>query len=268
MAAKRQGARTRTPQQKYAFLWRLVADTGLSLAAKAVTTALLLRFHNAKTGRCDPSISRLAKTVGIGRRTVFNAIDELRDTGWITVKSTHGGAPSHTNQYAFDFDRTASASPSTGAPNAPPTGANSARVHEMPPTGAKSAHEPSRTTSPFGAGGGGKAGQRAPDGALEKFEELRALWQRPHGMNAVKVQAAFNRAIRDGVAPELLLESARRWIQVVEPTYLPALERWLDDGAWRNDPPMRRRNSSLRPSAAEVAAGLAEGAARDEEGAS
>ena len=32
---------------------------------------------------------------------------------------------------------------------------------------------------------------------------------------------------------------------------------WLDNGAWRNDPPTRRSNGHHKPSAAEVAAGLA-----------
>ena len=45
---------------------------------------------------------------------------------------------------------------------------------------------------------------------------------------------------------------------------LPApLEQWLDDGAWRNDPPIRRNDSQHKPSAAEVAANLAREAERN-----
>ena len=100
--------------------------------------------------------------------------------------------------------------------------------------------------------------RRAPDGAAAEFEELRQLWQRPYGMNVAKALAAFNRVAGDGDTPAaVILESARRWVAAREPAFLPALERWLDDGAWRNDPPARRNNSQRKASAVEVAVRLA-----------
>ena len=121
MSKARQGTRKRVPPQKYAFLWRLMADTALSPSAKVVATTLLLKFHNTKTGQCNPSIGALTKTTGLSRRTIFYAITELRDGGWITVESTGGGSPTHTNQYSFDFGGVTSTAPppvtacSTGA---------------------------------------------------------------------------------------------------------------------------------------------------------
>ena len=103
MSKARQGTRKRVPPQKYAFLWRLMADTVLSPPAKVVATTLLLKFHNTKTGRCNPSIGALTKTTGLSRRTIFYAVTELRDAGWIAVQSTGGGSPTHTNKYSFDF---------------------------------------------------------------------------------------------------------------------------------------------------------------------
>jgi hypothetical protein len=109
--------------------------------------------------------------------------------------------------------------------------------------------------------------QRAPGGALEEFEELRQLWQRPYGTNEAKALAAFNRIIGDGdVLPAGILESAGRWVAATEPDRLQPLERWLDDGAWRNNPPARRNSSNRKRSAAEVAAGLAMAATREEGG--
>jgi hypothetical protein len=258
--------RKRTPRQKFDFFWQIWAETTLSLAAKGVATTLLLQFHNAKTSRCNPSIVSIAKTAGISRRAVFNAIAELKDAGWIAIDSTRGGSSSHTNKYSFDFGCMKPTASPTGANGAPHTGAKSARVHEMPPRGAQNAHEPLRTTHPSGVGGEGEqiSPHRAPDGAAAEFEELRQLWQRPHGMNVPKALAAFNRVTGDGeVASAIILESARRWVAAREPAFLPALERRLDDGAWRNDPPTQRSNSHRKPSAAEEAANLAREAERN-----
>jgi hypothetical protein len=135
----------------------------------------------------------------------------------------------------------------------------------MHSTGAQFAHEPLRTTRPSGGGWGEEISpRRAPDGAAAEFEELRQLWQRPYGMNVAKALAAFDRVTGDDdVAPALILERARRWVAAREPAYLPPLERWLDDGAWRNEPPVRRSNSHHKPSAAEVAANLAREAERN-----
>jgi len=155
--------------------------------------------------------------------------------------------------------------PPTGAPDAPPTGANDAPgangapVHEMPSTGAQFAHEPLRTTRPSGGWDGEEISpRRAPDGAAAEFEELRQLWQRPYGMNLAKALAAFNRVAGDGDTPAaVILESARRWVAAREPAFLPKLEEWLANGAWRNDPPVRRVNDQHKESAVEVAVRLA-----------
>jgi hypothetical protein len=260
MSKARQGTRKRVPPQKYAFLWRLMADAVISSPAKVVATTLLLKFHNTKTGRCNPSIGALTKTTGLSRRTIFYAVTELRDAGWVAVQSTGGGSPTHTNKYSFDFGGVRSTAPPTSAQDAPLTGANGAPMHEMPSTGAQFAHEPLRTTHPSGGWGGEEISlRRAPDGAAAEFEELRQLWQRPYGTNVAKALAAFNRVTGDDVSPELILESARRWVAAREPAFLPALERWLDDGAWRNEPPARQSNGHHKPSAAEVAARLARG---------
>ncbi len=176
-----------------------------------------------------------------------------------------------THKYRFDFGGVRSTAPPTGAPDAPLTGANDAPgangapVHEMHSTGAQFAHEPLRTTRPSGGGWGEEISpRRAPHGAAAEFEELRQLWQRPYGMNVAKALAAFDRVTGDDdVAPALILERARRWVAAREPAYLPPLERWLDDGAWRNEPPVRRSNSHHKPSAAEVAANLAREAERN-----
>src|SRR3954453_19408043 len=99
MARSRQGAGKRTAPQKFGFYWRMMAAPVLSASAKCVAAALLLKFHNAKTGRCNPSVPAIAKVIGRTGRAVFPAFVEPKDSGWIPVESTLGGSSSHTNQY-------------------------------------------------------------------------------------------------------------------------------------------------------------------------
>ena len=141
--------RKRTPKQKFDFYWRIWADTTLSLAARAVANALLLKFHNEKTGRCNPGIPGIAETAGISRRAVYYAITELKDAGWLAVESIQGGGPTCTNRYSFDFKRMKSAAAPTGANNALSTGAKNALVSaNCARTPAQFAPELLRTTAP------------------------------------------------------------------------------------------------------------------------
>ena len=155
-------------------------------------------------------------------------------------------------------------------------------------------NEPSITTSPFGAGGGGGAARRAPcgapaeeddptemeeaDGGLDgaevlspleaQFNDLCDVWAaKPHGISRPKAWKAF-RAVCEDYAGNDVLASASTWAAAVEARYLPRLEAWLVDGAWLNEPPLRRysngHGSNHKRSAAEVAAELATTASQRE----
>jgi hypothetical protein len=234
--------RKRTPKQKYALYWRIWADTTLSLPAKAVATALLLKFHNEKTGRCDPGAGSIAKAIGISRRTVFNAIAELKDAGWIAVKSIQGGGPNCTNRYSFDFKRMKSASPTDSAQDAPSTSAQDSLVHETTHDSAQSAHELLITTRPSGEGCVVSNMALAPDGAApleEKFEQLCFLWRhRTHGVNKAKALKAFEAVCADHDG-DAVLASAFKWAAVTPPQFMQKLEEWLANGAWLNEPSRR-----------------------------
>ena len=66
--------RTRLPGQHGGVLKR----TGL-----AVLRALVLRFQNAHSGRCDPSLSALADAAGCSRSTVVEALQRLLTAGLV-----------------------------------------------------------------------------------------------------------------------------------------------------------------------------------------
>jgi predicted transcriptional regulator len=65
--------------------------------------AVLIEHFNRRTGRCDPSIGRIAKLLSIHRRTVMRSIKHLESAGIIRTHR-HGGH-SNSNQYAPDWAR-------------------------------------------------------------------------------------------------------------------------------------------------------------------
>jgi hypothetical protein len=128
----------------YQLLWALMADDGLSAAAKCVATILLLQFRNHQTAQCNPSFATIAERVGRKRRAVIDAINELKGRGWLKWEGTAGGSSANTNNFQFLF-RTTSAADCT------PTGASDDTGAVEHTTGAAertrpvqyTAHEPS-----------------------------------------------------------------------------------------------------------------------------
>jgi hypothetical protein len=78
-----------------------MADERLSAAAKCVATVLLLQFRNHKTSVCNPSFTTIAQCVGRKRRSVIDAINELKELGWMDWEGTAGGSPTNTNNFQF-----------------------------------------------------------------------------------------------------------------------------------------------------------------------
>ena len=221
---------------KFKFMQRVLIDPTLSPSAKCVAVSLLTIWRNSKTGQCNPSLGTIAKTIGLARRTVIDAIAELRRSGWVEVGSTGGGSQRNTNRYKFDFSRALLAGADKDA------GAKSAPVQKMSVPVQKTAHEPLKNPSPFqGEGEGEDTWRRAPDGAppeKEDFGEFWQLWQRGHGDDGEKVRKAFACAVAEHGA-EHVLASARRWVAAREPQYLPEPVKWLA-GGWQTNPPAKR----------------------------
>jgi hypothetical protein len=85
----------------YLVLWAIMADERLSAAAKCVAIVLLLQFRNHKTSVCNPSFTTIAQCVGRKRRSVIDAINELKELGWMDWEGTAGGRPTNTNNFQF-----------------------------------------------------------------------------------------------------------------------------------------------------------------------
>lgn len=76
-----------------------------------VLKALLNRFLNLGTGRCDPSANAIAKAANVARSAVFKALDRLEAAGFLTrfqrLKTKRKDGIWHTTQdtnaYRFNF---------------------------------------------------------------------------------------------------------------------------------------------------------------------
>ncbi|MCR4267086.1 helix-turn-helix domain-containing protein [Nitratireductor sp. ZSWI3] len=77
---------------------------GLSGNTRRVAGALLEHF-NQKTGRCDPSVERLARLLGIGRATIFRALDEICKGDGALFEIVSGGGRANCNFYRPRWDR-------------------------------------------------------------------------------------------------------------------------------------------------------------------
>jgi hypothetical protein len=85
---------------KAALASSIAADDRLRASDKVVAFALLFRFHNTKTGQCNPSYEMLGESCCLGRRAVIEAINRLETAGWLTVERTNGGR-NRRNQFRF-----------------------------------------------------------------------------------------------------------------------------------------------------------------------
>ena len=75
-----------------------VVLTDRSLSAKArLVYARLLKYHNQKTGQCNPSEERLGLDLGYSDRSIRTALRELDDIEYIDIR--RGGGRRISNQY-------------------------------------------------------------------------------------------------------------------------------------------------------------------------
>jgi hypothetical protein len=225
---------------KLIFIENVLKDSVLSLCAKGVLISLVTIWRNNDRGQCNPGFDTIAKTLGLSRRKVIEAIAELKQAGWIEIVSTKGGSKYNTNRYKIDLTRTASdvayqCTVCTGAPDSP--------VHRMSSTGAQNAHKP--LLEPLAAFSGegerdNSARRRAANAAPPRQEEETAwsefsqLWQRGWPDDMVEVRKAFDRAVAAHGA-EAILASARQWVAARQPRFLPEPIKFLS-GAWKANP--------------------------------
>ena len=71
------------------WLCAVIAASGLSPITVRLAVKLGI-FFNCKTGQCNPGYARLAREIGISRRSVIRAIAALEADGWIAIVRSDG----------------------------------------------------------------------------------------------------------------------------------------------------------------------------------
>lgn len=96
---------TASPLDRLKWAAAVTQDPELTAGAK-ILSPVLAYMANAKTGKCSPSVGRLAKLTGQGPRAVQLGLGALRDRGWLSYKAGPGGyARSSCNTYTLNFDK-------------------------------------------------------------------------------------------------------------------------------------------------------------------
>jgi hypothetical protein len=171
-----------TPAQ-YLALWAIISDEQLSASAKCVATVLLLKFRNHKTNQCNPGFSTLAKCVGRKRRSVIDALNELKAAGWIDWEGTKGGSPANTNHYQFFLKPRPVQQTAPVQPNAP-TGAVEC-TKPVQHTAHELSIEPSERPKPLSAKQGVKVRHGSPEA-----DQWRRYWAARGDLRSLVIAAS------------------------------------------------------------------------------
>lgn len=129
----------RTPLH-YKVLWGIMADPNVQAPSKCVAAVMLLKFRNHQTGLCNPSFATLATCVGRKRRSVIDAVNDLRANGWLNWEGTAGGSQKNTNNFEFLMKE-------TGTEFCTPTGAEGDTGAEFSTTGAEFCTRPVQSSA-------------------------------------------------------------------------------------------------------------------------
>jgi hypothetical protein len=127
-------------------------DNDLTTPERAVLAVLVLH-RNGETGRCDPSLSRIAGGAGVDRRTVMRALAALEDAGHVQRRA-HRDGRTRTSYTAHP--------PTRGRES---LGAESHRGQSAPALGAES-HQTRGTVPP----------ERTKERTKERTDELWAVF--------------------------------------------------------------------------------------------
>jgi hypothetical protein len=76
-----------------------MAAPDLNATAKLIAVALAQGFANNETAECRPGLAALMKAIAAPKRTVMQALSDLKQAGWIVAAG--GNAPGRAAAYAF-----------------------------------------------------------------------------------------------------------------------------------------------------------------------
>lgn len=248
----------------------LLADPALADSAKVVALRLALHL-NLATGRCDPSVERLAKGSGRQVRAVYSTISLLEQAGWIRRTGRKGR---HSNQYALS--RPATLHDSAGFNPAPrdrveqssnPARRDRVTLHHgavepciaLHPNSEANSEANSESLSPtpltlFAADA--PSAQKPKPGRVSKArstaEDFERFWSAyPRLIAKAAARKAFDRACTKAPPAEILAGTKRFAAERADqdPKFTPHPTTWLNDERWADaaQPPSAARAMDRGP---------------------
>jgi hypothetical protein len=210
----------------------IAADGRLRASHKVVAFALLFRFHNTKTGQCNPSYEMVAKSCCLTRRAVIEAINRLEAAGWLNVERTNGGR-NRRNQFRFLEAPAQTVKTDTSIEQET---VNSEVINSEPSFTPNSEPEFTRI-EPGNLNTGKNLGNLSCSN--EGFERFWSVYPR----KAAKKAAAriFERITNKGEATAAeLIEGAERYARFChaggrEPRFIKHPTTWLNGGCWSDE---------------------------------
>jgi len=130
-------------RDRWVWLKAVTADGRLLPMARLLANVLAQGFSNHETGECNPGIAALMKALAASRRTVFRALADLEEAGWLARRG--GEAPGKTATYCFRYPERVPAMTPERVPPVTPERVPSVtpeRVPPVTPTGAMEENPP------------------------------------------------------------------------------------------------------------------------------
>lgn len=187
---------------------------------------------NKDTGRCDPSIPRLAEDCGMSETSVKEAIRALREAGTVVAHSRVLEGVNLPNQYELIIDEIPGVgriAPGGGSPRAPGVGRIAPPNLEEEPV-----REPELCVD--GESDLFSADETPQqDRTSEGFERFWKVYPKKAGKPAAL--KAWQKAMRAGADPDAVVDAAVRYAQsdAVQRGFCKHPQGWLNDQRWLDD---------------------------------
>lgn len=199
---------------------------------------------------CYPSVAILQRDTGYKDRAIRNALEMLETNGYLT-RQRQRNPDGSLGRYRFYLQRHRMPLGVLAAVNAGgrKTAKKPEQIHRPAPDAARkptgtSCQNPTgtscRTTKPNKQDSNRQTlmsdAKMNGTGLTTAFDVLWALWPakgRERSKARDKVRDAFAKAVEHR-PPELLIEAARKFVAKTEAQYVPALNRWLEQGRYEN----------------------------------
>ncbi len=222
---------------------RVLLAPDLSVTAKVVYAVLASHVGNGGT-TCWPSWSKVAAEANVSRRTVANALTELKAAGLVTwaTRKRDDSLENASNLYSLPLQGELGSAPGApgSAPDAPPSAGDAPRVvHEMHGGSAPRALELDVMNQT-------KVNQTKEPSSVA-FERFWSAY--PRKVGKAKARTAFATACKRA-NPEAVIDGAHALAadpNLPEQQFIPYPTTWLTRDGWDDEPlPQRRGPGPVR----------------------